>query len=1380
MPGDDHVDRIAIHNRRFQSYHQILTATKAEREAIKLEQRGDVLVRKGVEDDGLTCLEKAIWIRSNFAVLNGGHLPGAGARGPINEPACLPGGITGSFSTEGVANPHGTMWEQAEAVVVLANQITVRTVRTLGTNYAYLVAEMMNLCQRLLWTPAVLLARDPEGPQPSPSVAPAILAAGPIVGSDPFAGFPALQRYLLGASLNNFGAFQLLQKAPLHDVIVTFERCLRLEDGTMSCRTLFNLSAVLVQAEDFDYALEAASRCVELANHYLSLPFIQRERDTLPHRVFLAEIAVSAALAHHLISAVALWSGVEHVAIHQAQLAMGCSQVYLGPAHALTTRCADRLDSLLRGDLSAENESNAAPPVIPLQMATFATGVRPSTVVTYALAYPLSPSLRDFFDTIGGQSKKLIMGPTSPSRRPAGVMRITAKSSAGGSPKSAARSAMSQFRNAHAGGDPSSPMRGPLISSAAVAKAPTSSSYLELTRKAAAKRALQPDAKSIDTFFQEVSLPVGPLFEFPNTPHTDNSRPFLLTNQGSPRGARNSVAADGKGPLQPHPPPVPTTLLAAPRRPSAFMIEVSASPSPRRGSQLLGGVAPAPPSTAPSNVSGRRRSSLGFSERRGLRTPPRIGDPTSAPTLSVIPLRDFELYNTLKDDVNNYLAVQPVAQADGLVSSTTARSRQLAPLPQRGMIATSGKVERQALQWMTSADVELRRMSTVLPDHTTDHEGMWHANARVLQGFHLILQAKRYVEQLKLAALEQEGRRLALETIVTALRNLVACKPARMVRKTLQANRAEQKRFATIQAFARCHMSVAETGHRLLGSFKEALARKKNSRMQNLASVLIQSSWRGHQARKRVARRISATRQIQQWWRLYLAYQQIRILVFQQRNIRREENLFINNTASRLQRWAIHMLLRIRAENMLSQRKLRLEQHMENYRVKDIEYWNLFRNVDENECIRLICRVGRGAMSRFKANRDRITFIRETKAAKQIQHWVRFVIASRIMEKRRQAKLDTFRNKKLHEERKVAAVDIQSVARMFLQKRRFQDLLQQDSIRRVAAAKIQSYFRRARHRRVFRELQQQGEWNKLLYLRAAIRKDAATRIQALFRQVRAKEEVAQVRHFKSTLLPLFATRIQRAARRYLAKCSLGSNLTYKELARRPAMLRELQLAGAIKIQSVWRMHLVAADPRIGRLAHPTFCAARAAKRIQAVWRAAIAKNVVCQMRLNRAFCDQSSMDQEHLHAYATKIQSVVRARVLSRRLIDEARLQKRFRAVLIIQRMCSRYFAWRDRHQRAEAAARSAWEALQTMRQEEAAMEVQNLLRTDAAKQAFIAKVQAGIKIVRWAKVVLAKKTLSQLKTAQSAKQAAQINLEREKAAVDIQRAYRGHLQRRS
>ena len=307
--------------------------SKLEREVLRLEAEGSALIRQGKEVEGVVLLEKALWARSRFASLR---------RDP---------------------------WQQGEHHVVTCNQLAVKVMYRLDDNFVYSANQLMSAAERALCNRS----------------------------NDPFADYHPLRQLLLGATLSNVAALQRLCNETPEQIVATLEKAYQVEHPRPSTRSLFNLGCAYLQAQRFDDCTEIIARCIALASHLLSLPIALPESRADAFRCFCRENAVHAVLAHHLIVAVAQWAMAptsanqqqDDIARHHAQLALQCAEAYLGPRHALTTRCIEWIQALTT-PLQAISDD---PPLVPLQMCAFSEAFPPSALLPFVLTGPFPASV---------------------------------------------------------------------------------------------------------------------------------------------------------------------------------------------------------------------------------------------------------------------------------------------------------------------------------------------------------------------------------------------------------------------------------------------------------------------------------------------------------------------------------------------------------------------------------------------------------------------------------------------------------------------------------------------------------------------------------------------------------------------------------------------------------------------------------------------------------------------------------------------------------------------------------------------------------------------------------------------------------------------------
>eukprot|EP00758_Cryptobia_borreli_P006812 Tbor_TRINITY_DN5207_c0_g1::TRINITY_DN5207_c0_g1_i1::g.16788::m.16788 len=702
----------------------------------------------------------------------------------------------------------------------------------------------------------------------------------------------------------------------------------------------------------------------------------------------------------------------------------------------------------------------------------------------------------------------------------------------------------------------------------------------------------------------------------------------------------------------------------------------------------------------------------------------------SGTAISVIALRDHELYNTLKDDVKRYLSAIPVDQnlttdEDGnrkrrLSFTSRLYSKSLQPV-ESSLYPTSQEGGRgysaMSKYKLHKSDLELQKMSVVLPDHTIEQERQWYAAIMVIRGFLDIILAKRLKAKLQRETELESYRRFAAEVIFHSIKDYLACKSDKRQKNLLRKLKDQRDNIDTIQSVLRYFSSINEVRAKVLERQLREKFESHRLHVQHLSSCLIQSIYRGYIWRVKLGRRIQSTVKLQRFWRIFLAYKQIQLLVFKKRSIMRSTRKRLHDAACIIQRFGIYVINIKRAKAEVAERERRIEAYLKNNREL---YWLQFKDSNEDVLITLLHRVARGMQSRIRFNVNRLRFYKDTRAAFAIQRCWRHWKAYCIVKVRKAEKSQEWASKCSIENAKVAATDIQAVVRRFLARKEYHRRKVSDSLRRIACSKIQSFVRSVQRKQVLRVMQEEKAWKALLYLRTATRVYSATKIQALWRGTRVRCMFVLYKQFVLHQRPVYVGRIQRLVRSFLAKCRSKAALIDKQSQNRVGQQEELMVSSVTRIQATWRMHVVARCLTIGRCAHPTFLKRKAAIKIQTKWRGYAAKSRVWQLKLASAYRNQELLNEKYLNIYVTKIQAIVRSKILNKRLVDAAKYRVAEKAARTIQYNCRYYLEHVIANRSAERDSEVRRDYAMQGRREEAAVKIQSLVRMKLARTLFL------------------------------------------------------------
>ena len=1313
--------------------------SKLEAEVERMEVRGNALIRReGQVVEGAALLQRALWARARFNALR--------------------------------QRPQDYLWRYGEDFVVTCNHLAMNAIQTLSGDYINVSNSLVQLAERSLTDPV----------------------------NDPFTEFTSLRHHLIGATLNNLAVLQRLTDDKLENVINTLHRALLVEGGRMSSLTLFNLAAAYVQCNRFDDACEAVTRCIELVNHYLVFPV---RHETVGWAEFVAEVATHATLAHHLIASLAQWSDLSDVCLHHCQLALACAAKHLGRKHALTSRCLDRLraveSALARrkeGSFAAGEKGSAtffsgandfsggdedAPPLVPFHL-SFTTNSRPSQLLPFALAYPVPDSVLEFVNSVrkvplvlphAGESFLPTLGKSS-----SGTMLIEKSGSVslgssslqvGGGKTTQRRDDRSKLRNLMTGmGGSSGSNAGGRQSS--IPLDPSERHHVVESPRLEATESLVAGGSTVSSGKAAFGIVVESTVL--NSTGTDlaSTQQEVMLPRINTKSTSSSLTARGG--------------VAPPHKRNSSSSNISARPSFHRVAMLNTGNANAagPLDDQPSFVV----ENASLMQQRTQAITPR---PPSAPktkVVTVVPKAHLELYEELQREVrsnlelhraphpqlshknmaaggiqqqqkhqfsrfgNNQLstltsaAFLPTLGPAGQVSTMTERH---SPGRTRVVAAFQEVSEFPSSQVLKFSDEKLREISLVRPDHTAEDEASWFAAAVKIQRFYRgSVDRERYRRLIHRNA-EKQWERMCVERIWSCWMNFRGCRDAKLVVMDRIAFLRTEAHVKTIQLFARFHLAVELYGGLWQKAYEAELYRRRVVQIRTLSIIVTQSVARGRRVRKWLARRLGAVRKIQRFTRIFILYKLMRLAIFSRRIWRRDRLRLLNDMATRIQRWHRHWILQRRALRELWSRQGRLERHFVTFFTRDIKYWQDVKYLDDDLCRLTVQRwsVGLGVRRRMFALWTETQ--RRVKAARTLQRMFRFRHAKIVVDSLRSAKVVRDTVCRRRQEFREAAIDIQRAARKFLARKELIRRQERQQQKVAAACTIQRLARRVRQRKEFHKMRDDKSWKMQRYLLAQLRRYAVTKIQSLWRMRTTMKKTLEIRRqveFNLVGRHVLAGRIQRLARSFVSKCRLAHSREHRVHMIAMAAANDRRTVAAMHIQSIMRMFLIRKDLREAqcKLVATITRKKHAAITIQTLWRRFASTQYVNQLQRARAYAESTGIAQEHLHAYATLIQSVVRAKILLQPRLIAAKEARRQRSVIRIQRT-ARTFLQRRQMERVAAEADTIDEALFSDEEKLfAALRIQKNVRGHKERVAYKTALRAALRIQCFVRCCLARR----------------------------------------
>lgn len=1350
-------------------------------EVERLNSRGLALIRRdGSEAEGVTLLGKALWARTRFPVLQkegDGRLP----------------------------------WEYGEQFVVICNQIASRLVQTLQQASAHTANRIFQCAESALL---------PGGDD----------------AADSFVDFHPLRQHLLGATLNTAAALQKLNGEPVAAIVPTLERAVRIEGGRYSTLSLYNLGAVYLQAKQYDNACRAVSVCIDLADHYLTLPTTENPAESL--KAFQQDVATHAVLGHLLLVTIGLWTKTLPVALKHAKLALSCSLMYLGEKNALTTRCADRLDRVkhvIDRPGTASHVREDAPPTVPLHVPTVGSrGYPPSQLLPYALVLPLPDVVQAYVEAVLSKpDATLLRGDVSV------IPRLVEREAASVSPA----------RNRGVADDPTGRLFSqPSVLSTSVLLPEVASSLKSKTSRSSSRPVDAPSSARA-TF--------GGARASSSTP-ADRQTRSTTPRSGVISAGSSQVKSRATPQLQPlrqlQPSAVGQKQVQQPPRRSGTPGTTKSTGSsdcwsptteashPTFDASVVapGGVReliPKPPSRG-----GLQRNNNSSSAVRLHQQAANVTSPTTSSfaTTTVLPKAQLLTYQLLQAEVHGMLrpssgerAGRPTAAvgpADRVVGpadyvsaqkNVTTQMRGPAFALSRGLgsqrtLFQSSETDTAAAAYnhtnvhdvLRVSDAQLRQLSVLVPDHTDADEVMWHHCATQIQKVFRSFRVRKYVTRPKHDATRRwVGVIPAAERIMLAWQTYIACREAVALKYRLRRERFLRDAAVVVQACARQHLGELELRRRYMQAADEHIQRLRRLQLVGSSAVFLQAWWRGCAVRTSLRQRNRSARRIQRVYRLFRLFLIVRLAVLRRRMRKREFSKLLYNTASHIQRWWWHYLPQRRAMQELRRRQAALGHHMDDFLARDRQYWESVRHLDDDACRVIVQRWSAAFYTRKRLHRALFLKRRRLGAARIIQRWYRFAHSRHSLNRR----IVEYQQRQLihrrAEEVREAVFDVQRCSRGLEARRQVRMLSDNAKTRQAAALTIQRAARRMLRRGVVRLLRSREAHLSTRYLAAQTRTYAATQIQSTWRMHTSRRSTIFFKQFMTTDRHTFASKIQRLVR-YVQASSRAKALRRSHAESLiPRYREEEAYCASRRIQCAVRMmlcrnelrvkqnaqllafeHALALYHREGaaaasaspvrpprRLLFPTKSQRRvAAQRIQCTWRRFAANMYTAQLRQATQWIDSERISSEHLHAYATVLQCAVRRYIITPIIVAQAKVDREARAAVRIQRAAKLYL---DRRRALLRLLQQEEEdVLQWLMEEHnfAAIRVQKHIRGFITRCKYEAFRDSVVLAQAVARGYLARRQRHAREALRSAASAEVLATEERNAAVTIQRAWRG------
>lgn len=688
--------------------------------------------------------------------------------------------------------------------------------------------------------------------------------------------------------------------------------------------------------------------------------------------------------------------------------------------------------------------------------------------------------------------------------------------------------------------------------------------------------------------------------------------------------------------------------------------------------------------------------------------------------LSVIPLRDFDLYQKIQQEVAG-LVSNTERFVSGEINKRRAEQVSLLRLPYVPSNAVTNRYDQSYKK--------LREMSYLKPDHTLADEEIWNQAAYRLQNF-----MRRFVADLKVCrrqmAVEHLIRRhMAADSISEAWRLYKLCRAAKRRLRFLRQKKSELDCLVMTQSYLRFHQSIESYAGWYLKYLQRKLWEKQHFKQRQLAAGLIQAVWRSHDARSKLRFIIGSAVKIQRFSRKFRLYIEMRLVVFRRRQRRRAFYCSLHGSASKIQHWFRSQIPRVHAlREMRRRQRLRDEAYQTMYDAEWLKYVS-FRDADENTCARRIVRFFRRCIwRRNEAERQRRSNLRHAAATMVRRSFLRYKCRKlRIrVQQENEYQLRILQRK---EEVREAARDLQRYGRGLLGRASVYGNLRKQAQEEVAARRIQRFALLLHAKVQKRQLAERRSFEAARYEIAALRFVSTLAIQCAWRRFVAKKFVRGYATFMGEGRNGIARKIQRCFRQHRA------HLRFSVMARQR---RETQIAeqqtqvrdcAAKRIQRAFRSNL---QRRLGR----KFAVATvielsrlrsAAEVIQRRWRCTFARLQRFALQQERDAQIERWRGEEHRVVSAIVLQRWVRSRILIRKQIEDAKPGHHRRMAQRIQCMVRSFFArrkirqlqiCRDALSAQESVVRDQHHAAIIIQRNERMRQARNgyRLRLDAAK----------------------------------------------------------------
>lgn len=642
--------------------------------------------------------------------------------------------------------------------------------------------------------------------------------------------------------------------------------------------------------------------------------------------------------------------------------------------------------------------------------------------------------------------------------------------------------------------------------------------------------------------------------------------------------------------------------------------------------------------------------------------------------LSVIPLRDYDLYRQIQQEVGDL-----VSSTEHFVTAEMNRRRHnqvsLLRLP---------AVEDGAVMNRYSASVQaLREISYLRPDHTLEDEALWNIAAFKLQKFMRRVVARSIVEQKRACVTQLIRRHIAADTIFESWQLYKLRRASKKRLHFLRHKRSELDCILMLQSSLRFHQAIERYAECYVQHLRYQIWERQHWKKRQLGATMIQSIWRSHASRTRTKHIIASAVKLQRFRRKYVLYLHTRLAVFRRRQRRRAFYHRLHSSAGRLQRWFLREIVRVHALREL-RRQQRLRDAIQSTRL-EVEWvrYQPFRDADHRQCGRRILRFLRMVIWRRNDNeRHRRAVLRHAAATIVRRAFLRFQCRKlRRMHAEQQARTLTVMRRK--EEVREAVYDLQRFCRGFMGRSKIYAFLKQQAREEAAARRIQRFALLLHARVQRRELEQRREFETSRYQSAALRSVSALMIQCAWRRFLAKRFVQGYSTFLHKGRNTFVTQIQRAYRRHRARNKYRRLVHLRMQRCEEQRIGQLRECAASRIQRAFRSAL---QRRLGRrFAVATVCdlarLRRAATMIQRRWRYTLSRLMRFDMARRRDEQVSLLRAEEHRVAAVIRLQRWARgATFLARNARAAALPGLQHRSALRIQCMVRCHVARKQLH----------------------------------------------------------------------------------------------------